>query len=93
MPYILSAGDAKRNDMPTSELKIAMMRKGVMQKDIADQLDVSRQAVHLVVNNRGTSHRIRKAIAEAIEMDLKRIWPSSYLNNGGPRKPGRPTVN
>jgi len=92
MPYVLHTSDAKCHDLPSFELKIAMQRKGILQKDLADQLSVSRQAVHLVVNNQATSHRIRKAIADAIGLDLKRIWPSTYLVNGGPIKPGRPSV-
>ena len=59
------------NDMDPTELKIAMMRAGVTQADIAEALCVSRQAVHLVVNNRATSHKIRTAISEAINIDLK----------------------
>jgi len=82
----------KYHDLPSFELKIAMQRKGVLQKDLSEQLSVSRQAVNLVVNNQATSHRIRKAIADAIDLDLKRIWPSTYLINGGPKKPGRPSV-
>jgi lambda repressor-like predicted transcriptional regulator len=90
MPYVLNTRDVKHQDMPTTELKIVMQRKGVTQKEIADRLNVSRQAVNLVVNHNSTSHRIREAIAEAIDIDLKRIWPSAYLMGGGPRKPGRP---
>jgi lambda repressor-like predicted transcriptional regulator len=75
--------------MPPTEIKVAMMRAGVTQEGIARRLGVRRQTVHLVVNHRVVSHRIRKAIADAVGMDLKRIWPSTYLY-GGPRKPGRP---
>ncbi len=82
----------RSNDMSPTELKIAMMRAGVSQKAIAERLNVSGQAVHLVVYNRATSHRIRKAIAEALGMDLKRIWPSNYLYFDGPRKAGRPST-
>ena len=79
-------------DMDPTEIKIAMMRAGVTQTRIAARLGIKRQTVYLVVNHRAVSHRIRTAIAEAIQMDLKRIWPSTYLYAGGPRKPGRPSA-
>ena len=81
----------KTSDMDPTEIWIAMIRAGVGQKDIAEKVGVSRQHVHLVIHRGDVSHRVRKAIAEAIGMDLKRIWPSTYLN-GGPRKSGRPSI-
>lgn len=79
------------SDMDPVELKIALMRAGVSLSQVARQVGVRRQSVYLVVNGRAVSHRIRQAIAEAVGMDLKRIWPSTYLY-GGPRKPGRPAA-
>ena len=78
-------------DMDPKEIWIAMIRAGVGQKDIGDALGVTRQVVHHVIQGRAVSHRIRKAISEAIGIDLKIIWPSTYLN-GGPKKAGRPSV-
>jgi len=78
-------------DMGYLELKADMIRAGVTQKEIAAKLGCSPEMVSLVVRGLAVSHRVRKAIAEKLGMDVKRIWPSSYLY-GGPRKPGRPTV-
>jgi len=78
-------------DMDPIELKIALMRAGVSLSRVAREVGVSRQTVYMVVNGRAVSHRIRQAIADAVGMDLKRIWPSTYLY-GGPRKPGRPAA-
>jgi transcriptional regulator with XRE-family HTH domain len=89
MPYKLKPPKDTSMDMPVVELKIAMLLAGVTQKEIAERVGVTRQAVSLVVNKQYVSHRIRVAIAESLGMDIKRIWPSSYLH-GGPRKPGRP---
>lgn len=80
------------SDMDPIELVIAMKRAGVTQQAIADALNVSRTAVHLVVYNKATSHRIRKAIAEALCIDLKKIWPSTYLYNCEAKKSGRPSA-
>lgn len=68
-----------------------MMRAGITQAAIAKRIGVQRQTVYMVINGRAVSHRIRQAIAESVGMDLKRIWPSTYLY-GGPRKPGRPAA-
>lgn len=78
------------SDMDPTEIRIAMLRAGATQADIARELDVTRQHVHGVIKGRDVSHRVREAISSAIGMDLKRIWPSTYLYKGGPRKPGRP---
>jgi len=76
-------------DMDPVEIKIALMRAGKTQADIARQEKVSINAVHLVIHHRAVSDRIRRAIAAAIGMDIKRIWPSTYLY-GDPKRPGRP---
>jgi lambda repressor-like predicted transcriptional regulator len=77
-------------DMDPIEIWIAMQRAGVGQKDIGDALGVTRQAVHHVIQGRFVSHRIRQAISEAIGIDLKQLWPSTYLYKDGPGRPGRP---
>jgi lambda repressor-like predicted transcriptional regulator len=71
-------------DMDPTEIKVAMLRAGVTQKEIALSLDppVSRQAVHLVVNCKASSRRIRTAIADALGIELSRIWPSACRNGG-----------
>ena len=82
----------KIHDMPSLEIWIAMQRAGVGQNDIADKVGVTRQHVHMVIHRGDISHRVRKAISEAIGMDLKKIWPSTYLYKDGPGRPGRPSV-
>ena len=79
-------------DMDPREIWIAMIRAGVGQKDIGDALGLSRQTVHHVIQGKTVSHRVRKAIADAIGIDLKKLWPSAYLYQDGPRKAGRPST-
>lgn len=81
----------KVQDMPPVEISIAMQRAGVGQKDIAEKVGVTRQHVHMVIHRGDVSHRVRQAIADAIGMDLKMLWPSTYLYHDGPRKSGRPS--
>ena len=77
-------------DMEPVEIQVALARAGVTQAEIARKCDVSRMAVTQIVYGRAVSHTIRTAIAEAINQDIRFIWPSTYIIHGGPRKPGRP---
>jgi lambda repressor-like predicted transcriptional regulator len=76
-------------DMRPTEIKIALIQRGVSQAEIARKLGVAKSSVNQVIDGRAVSHRIRTAVAEAIGIDIARIWPGTYLT-GGPRKPGRP---
>ncbi len=79
----------KSIDMTPTDIRIAMIRAGVTQAEIARDVEVSRNTVHLVIEGRTVSDRIRKRIAERIGMDVGLIWPSTY-RFGGPWKRGRP---
>lgn len=74
--------------MTPTEIRIEMLRHDVSQAAIARSLHVSKTTVGRVIENLTVSDRVRKAIAEAIGIDVKLIWPSSYLK-GGPNKRGR----
>jgi lambda repressor-like predicted transcriptional regulator len=76
-------------DMGSSDIRIALLHAGVSQALIARRVGVSQTAVHRIIEGKNVSHRIRKAISDAIGIQLERIWPSTYLY-GGPNKPGRP---
>ena len=71
--------------MSPSDIRIAMIRAGVTQAALARELQVSRPAVHLILEGKATSQRIREKIAERIGVDIRCIWP------GDPKKPGRQT--
>jgi len=79
----------KTYDMPPAEIRIALMRAGVTQAEIARQTKVVASHVCRVIDNIDSNDRVRRAIASAIGIDIKLIWPSIYLY-GEPRKPGRP---
>ena len=76
-------------DMSPMDIRIAMLRSGVTQMDIARELGVAKTAVYLVIEGKAVSHRIREKISERVKIDIRRIWPSTYMF-GGPRKVGRP---
>ena len=79
----------KQTDMSPTEIRIAMLKTGVTQAGIARELDVDKSAVHLIIEGRAVSDRIRRKIAERVGLDVAVIWPSTY-RYGSPRKAGRP---
>ena len=75
--------------MEPIEIKIKMLRLGLKQTQIAKKVGVTRRAIGMTIDGHSASHRLRVAIAEAIGIDIKEIWPSVYTT-GGPRGKGRP---
>ncbi len=78
------------NDLKPNEIRSKLALKGITQAAIARTLGCTPSAVGKVINGLSTSDAIRRALAQAIDMDVAQVWPSVYLN-GGPRTPGRPT--
>ena len=78
-------------DMMPDEIRIAMIRAGVSQAELARRNHVSSTMINRVVMGLSVSERVMRSISDAIGIDIKRIWPSIYLY-GEPRKPGRPKV-
>ncbi|MCK4267840.1 MAG: hypothetical protein KAX16_03310 [Actinomycetia bacterium] len=79
----------KTYDMPPPEIRIALYRARITQAEIARQTKVAASHVCRIIDGTDSNDRVRRAIAEAIGIDIKRVWPSIYLY-GEPRKPGRP---
>jgi len=80
----------KIKNMDPVEIRIALLRSGVTQSQIARDLGVGQPMVNRVIDGIAVSHRIRKAISDITGIALERLWPDPYLYHGGPRKPGRP---
>ena len=79
-------------DMTPEEIKLALEREGVTQRDIARDLGAGHITVNRVLHGATSSHRIREAIASAIGLAAAQVWPSLYPD-GLPRKPGRPAMD
>lgn len=69
-----------------------LKRNGISQAEIARSVTppVTPKMVNLVIYNQTASHRVRMAVAQAMGVDIRLVWPDPYLTHGGPRKPGRP---
>lgn len=75
--------------MRPDDIRIALIRSGISQAKLARENGVSPTMINRIVLGLSVSDRVQRAIAGALGIDVKRIWPSIYLGDG-PRKPGRP---
>lgn len=73
--------------MTPRQIKHALDDAGYTQVMIAEACDVKQPAVSLVIYNKGTSHKIRCAIAKAIGRDVNELWDIK----DNPTKVGRPS--
>ena len=68
--------------MEANEIKALLAKKGLTQKDVADRIGVTGQAVHEIIMGRTTSRTARFAFAMAIDEDPETIWPLTPAPNG-----------
>lgn len=80
------------NDMNPNEIRVELLRRGVTQAEIAEELGVTPGAVSRVIDGNVVSHRIRTVIAKKIKIDPRFIWPSTYILLENPSKRGRRTM-
>ncbi len=81
----------KPTGMVPWEINEALHKKGLNQAAIARAIGVTPGHVSFVINGWTVSRRVHMAIAEAIGMDVKQIWPDLYLG-GGPKR-GRKRID
>lgn len=75
--------------MTPTEIRIEMLKKEVSLVSVARACGVTTTSVYRVIEGTIVSDRVRRALADAIGIDIRRIWPDPYLY-GSPRKAGRP---
>ncbi len=66
--------DEGNKKMTPKEIKILLLRHDIKQAQIAKKLKVSRAAVSLVIKGTAESRRIKQAIAQALNMEVKDLW-------------------
>jgi len=66
--------------MTPDEIKLELFRrrKRVSMSGIAKSLGVSRQAVSAVIDRKFVSDRIMRAVAKAIDRDVRYVFPQHY---------------
>ena len=76
-PFRLTASTAPEPIRLVRERKAALALAGLTQADIARKLDVSKQAVGMVIQGVTRNPRIRVAIAEACGMPVEVLFPQT----------------
>ena len=71
--------------MSPLEIKKALMKAGITQKEIARKRNVSQSLVCLVIKSRVISGHVMKEIAKIINKDVAEIWPNHFSK----KKPAR----
>jgi lambda repressor-like predicted transcriptional regulator len=61
----------------TKKILAALIIKGVTAAQIARKLSIERQTVTQTISGRNKSPRTRRAIAEAIGVDVEELWPGT----------------
>jgi transcriptional regulator with XRE-family HTH domain len=66
--------------MDPIEIQYRLRRKGISQKSIAQSLQVSDNAVSLIIKKRMVSARIMQAVADAIGIDVHLVFHEHFVN-------------
>jgi len=72
--------------MTPTEIKILLLKNNVTQSDIANKLNISIQAVSMVIQGAARSRRVQQAVADACNLNVKDIWPEGFVPRGRPKK-------
>jgi len=62
--------------MNAIEIKIALIRKGISQAEIAKRAGVSRQMVGLVIRRKAVSASVMQEMARAIGKTVDQVFPT-----------------
>jgi hypothetical protein len=77
--------------MSPTDLRILLMKYGVTQKAIADTLDIHLSNISKVVHGTSKNPRIRRAIANAVQLSYRGVWGVEDPGVDHER-PGRPVI-
>ncbi len=62
--------------MSPVEIKVALLRKGITQTAIANEIGVAITSVNRVIAGLNTSHRIADAVSDAVGKPKKEVFPN-----------------
>lgn len=72
--------------MSPTDLRVALLRAGVRQMDIARACGSAPANVYAVVHGKTRSLRIERAIASALGLSLVEVWPDRCPHCGSRRR-------
>jgi predicted transcriptional regulator len=64
---------------PYADIQSELKKRGITQKEIAKELDCSEFHVSRVINKKGGSDRVMKAVAQKIKRDHHEVFPEYYF--------------
>ena len=64
--------------MTPQRIKYELDIRGIRQQDIAKTASVTQACVSLIINRRGVSQRVMRAISEAIDMQPEAVFPDVF---------------
>ena len=65
--------------MKPLDIRIALMRAGVRQTDIAAAAGVTAGHIACVIDRKSKSDRVQRLIAKALEMTVEQVFPDIYV--------------
>lgn len=60
--------------LPPNHIKAELVRRGLTPGAVGESLGVSREYVSMTIHGKRTAARVRRAIANAIEMPYADVW-------------------
>lgn len=64
--------------MDPIEIKVLMLRRGITQRKLAEQVDYTLGAVNEAINSGKGSDRLLKAVAQALDKEPSELWPRRF---------------
>lgn len=58
-------------------IRSEMVRRGITNKSIADEADVSREYVFMVLNSDRKGYRVRLLVAQKCQLPVQKLWPDT----------------
>lgn len=66
--------------MTPLEIQFELKKRGITQKSIAQELDVSEMTISKVINKAMVSDRVMRAVSKALGQDHRAIFPEYYFS-------------
>ena len=65
--------------MHSADIKARMEKRGYTQTRLAEEIGVSRQTLNRVIQKKGVSDKVMRAIARVVRRTPERTFPEYYL--------------